>query len=68
MLVDGLSDVAVVEVVKGEIPVTTIETDAVGQDLEGFAGFVVWLAVSGSNGVFAADGFILGMEKTLSMN
>lgn len=66
LFVNGLGDVAVVEVVEGEIPVAAIETDAVGQDLEGLAGSVVWLAVGGGDGVLAADGFVLEMEKTLS--
>lgn len=61
-----MGNVAVVEVVEGEIPVASIETDTVGQDLEGLAGSVIWLAVGGGDGVLAADGFVLEIENSLS--
>lgn len=49
LLVDGAGDVAVVVVVEGEIPVAAVEAGAVGEDLEGFAWSVVWLAVGGTD-------------------
>lgn len=59
VVVDGLGDVAVFVVVEGVVPVGAVEGDAVGEDLEGFAGAVVWLAVGCGDGVVAGDGVVL---------
>ena len=48
-------DVAVVVVVERKVPVATVETDTVSEDLKGGRWAAVWLAVGRSNMVLLRD-------------
>lgn len=63
ILVSGPADIGIVVVVVGEIPVTPVKTNSMGQDLESRAGALVWMAYRRRNIVFAGNGLVLPMIR-----